>query len=239
MELDLDKWSRALKDASLDAAAARDRILAQAGMRSMPRAAGSVSIEIAEARLGRVGVGYMIVQARYADPDGTESLRVAILRPVQGLENVYCALGDDLSYDKQPGEEPCSTQHEGPVRLLSLTQVIAADRDTLVVHDAGGWCGGGDRGDKLSIGFWGVEDGLVRYFEGVTYEAWYRSPFPPTRVVTGTVEWTGSWPKTLVYTRTVTCEAKMEGSSVDCVPGEQTIKYHYREGRYVRAGGDL
>ncbi len=113
--------------------------------------------------------------------------------------------------------------------------MIRADRDTIVVKDAGGWCGGGvERGDRFSVEYWGVERGrLVRYFEGVTYEAWYRAPSPPVRITFGEVAWEGGWPKTLSYTVTVECSFDEPQATAGCEPSERTTRYRYRDGDYV------
>jgi len=176
-----------------------------------------------------------IAQVRFAGLEGAESLRVAILRPVRSRQSIYCSLGDDLSHDKLAGEEPCVTEHVGPARRLSLTQIIAPDRDTIVVNDAGGWCGGGggDRGDKLSAEYWGVEEGrLVRYFQAVTYEAWFRAPSPPVQTTVGKVAFSGPWPKRLSYTEVIECGVEEEGAASECRPSEQTTIYDYQQGRY-------
>ncbi len=239
LELDLAEWRRALPKAASDPGEL-GRLLAQAGMKAV-EPDGEVSIETAELRPGEPRRADTLVRARFSYRDGAESLRAAVLRPLEKRDGAYCLLGDELSHDTESGEEPCLTEHTGPARELSWTQVIRPDRDTLVVHDAGGWCGGGpERGDRFSVEYWGVEQGrLVRYFEGVTYEAWYRSPSPPVQSTFGEVTWEGGWPKTLVYARTVECsfeqeqEQEQEQAQGSCEPSEQTTRYRYRDGGYV------
>ncbi len=237
--LDLDQWRLELQAANSASQTVLNELLTQAGMREAPAEAGEVSIEITDARLGVDGTWDKIVQVRSMYPDGSEALRVALLRPVPGTDNTYCTLGGELSHDKAPGEEPCITDHAGPARELLLIQTIAPDRDSIMVSTAGGWCGtGGDRGDRFTVEYWGDEGGLVRYFRAVAYEAWYTAPLPSSREFTGTVEWAGEWPKSLVHTETIACDADLGVAPGDCVPGETVTRYHYRDGRYELEGDD-
>ena len=235
LELNLDAWRRALQAADSEAEAGR--LLARAGLRPTSTN-GEVSLEILDARLSPPGPTDKIVQVRFEGLEGAEALRVAVLRPVGSRRGTYCSLGDDLSHDKLAGEEPCIKEYAGPARRLSLTQIIAPDRDTIVVNDTGGWCagGGGDRGDEFSVEYWGVEDGrLVRYFGAITYEAWFRAPSPPSQTTVGTVSFDGPWPKRLSYTKIIECGVEEDGAAGECQPFEETTIYDYRRGRYRSA----
>jgi len=176
-----------------------------------------------------------LLQVRYASPDGAEFLRVAVLRPVPSRNNMYCVADHDLSRDTEAGEQPCITEYTGPARIISLTQLVSTNLDAIEVYDNSGWCGTGTkRGDEITVEYWGAEHGsLVRYFKGVIFEAWFESPNPPARVVSGKVTWSEGWPKKLNYVQSVQCSSDTTDPSADCIPGKQTTIYYFLDGQYL------
>lgn len=103
--LAIGQWRAELEAADKATATTLNALLSQAGMRAMPAEAGEVTVETIDARLGVGDVQDTILQVRSRYSDGSEALRVAVLRPVPGQDNAYCALGGELSHDKGPFEE--------------------------------------------------------------------------------------------------------------------------------------
>ncbi len=255
IEVDVAAWQQALEatpgwplddwdQAALAQAPDYRSLLAELGLEPLPgpAAAGDapkrgvmtlVSVETADLRPGGGSAADRLIAARFRNAAGAESLRAAVLRPLPGKAGVYCSLGGSLSHDRASGEEPCLETHPGRARSLDVEPLVAADRDAVVVRDAGGSCGpGARRGDRYVTSFWGVEDGrLVRYFGGVTAESWYVSPQPPASERRGEIELSDSWPRTLTFTETVECWTAGD----DCTPLERTTTYRYAAGRYLAA----
>lgn len=249
VEIELDAWRRELQAAAeTDAAGAAtyDPLLAEIGLGPLPDTTGDAPtpedaamhpgpVEIRPLRLGGIAPVDWLVAVRFRNAAGAEALRAQLLRPVPRRENTYCPLGDELSRDTEPHEEPCLEPHEGPARTLEEVSLVSPDRGAIVVHDAGGWCGpGARRGDRRTTAFWGVEDGrLVRYLEAVTFEAWYESPEPPTEIRRAAIELSGGWPRDIIVTETVECPPAGEPATGDCRPAERTEVYRYADGRYA------
>lgn len=261
VEVELESWKQALEgithwpmsdgepEANLDEAPNYGTVLGELGFGPLPDRTieeltpergvmALTSVQIVDLRRGGDAAPDKLVAARFRNAAGAESLRALVLRPVPGQDGVYCSLGNDLSHEKESGEEPCIEAHPGPARSLKIVTLLAPDRDAIVMRDAGGWCGGGSRrGDRFSTSFWGVEGGrLIRYFEVVTAEAWYQSPDPPVVVLRGEIELSDTWPKTISLTEVMECLSPDEstGSGDDCQPYERTRTYQYVDDRYVQ-----
>ena len=253
IEVDLDAWQQEIHGASVAraaGAAAYDAILAEVALAPLPDSAGGApspedaamkpsSIELVPVRPGGDEPLDRLVAVRFRNAAGAEALRARLLRPLPGREHAYCPLGDELSRDAEPFEEPCLETHDGPARALATESLVAPDRDVIVVRDAGGWCGpGADRGDRLATSFWGVEDGrLVRYLEVVTFEAWYESPAPPVEIRRAEIGYSDGWPRAITVRETVECPPADEPAPGDggCRPAERTHVYRYAGGRYAPA----
>lgn len=190
-----------------------------------------VAYDITRLRRGDGNVPDILVTIHFRNAAGAETLRALVLRPLPGKENSYCSLGDELSHEKESGEQPCIGEHPGFARSLSVESLVAPDRDAIMVRDAGGWCGPGPRrGDRFSTSYWGVEGSrLVRYLEAITAETWYESPNPPAKMQRGRIELTSSWPKTVTITETVEC-LHVDG---DCKPFEKIRTYQYVGNHYA------
>lgn len=190
-----------------------------------------VAVDITSLRRGGGEVPDMLVAIRFRNAAGAETLRALVLRPLAGTENSYCSLGDELSHEKESGEQPCIEEYLGFARSLSVESLVAPDRDAIKVQDAGGWCGPGThRGDRFSTAYWGVEDSrLVRYLEAITAESWYESPDPPAKLQSGRIELSNSWPKTITISESVEC-LHIDG---DCKPSEKIRTYHYVGNHYT------
>ncbi len=209
----------------------------QTGTDSSAEAMEFVSVETTPVERGGGEAADQLVAARFRNSAGAESLRAQLLRPLPGRQHSYCPLGDELSHDKESFEEPCLEQHDGPARSLALERLVAPDRDAIVVHDAGGWCGPGTgRGDRFSTSYWGPEGGrLVRYLEAIIFESWYQSPVPPVKTRRGEIGLSDSWPRTVTLTEIVECHPPEElgAGEADCESFERTREYHYVDNRYV------
>lgn len=251
LKLDLEAWRRALPDVAR--ATGRTPVyqsfLAELGVEPLPGGASAppwpedgamtiVSLESVPLRRGAAPAD-RLVAARFRNSRGAESLRAQVLRPLPGRDDLYCALGGELSRDQERFEEPCLEPHGGPARSLAREQLVARDRDAVVARDAGGWCGpGSSRGDRLATSYWGVEGGrLVRYLEVVTFESWYESPVPPIETRRATIELSDGWPRTITVSEIVECRAPDETAPAgDCEPSASRREYHYVEDRYVEVG---
>ncbi len=246
VEVELEAWQERL-ESSAEAEGYR-LVLGELGFEPLPDrtleepepeqgAMTLVSAEVTDLRRGGGAAADRLVTARFRNAAGAESLRALVLRPLPDREGSYCSLGDHLSHERESGEEPCIEEHPGPARSLSVENLLAPDRDSIVARDAGGWCGSGRRrGDRFSTSFWGVELGrLVKYFEAVTSEAWYESPDPPSEIRRGEIELSESWPRTITYTEVVECRSPDEEAMPDdgCRPFERTETHRYVDGRYV------
>ena len=244
VELSLAAWSGELRSAD-PAGGGYDSLLVRLGVAPLPETVGNgpmelVSVDSMEVRRGGNAAADVLLTARFRDPNGAESLRARLLRPVAGRQDAWCALTGDLSRDKEAHEEPCLEPYDGPPRELGTEALLAPDRDAIVVRDAGGWCGMGTaRGDRFATSYWGVEAGrLTRYLEVVTFEARYESPLPPIETRRGELELSGDWPRAITVRETVECLELDEPSSAEtgCEPLAVTREYRYANGRYRAVG---
>lgn len=229
-----------------------DALLGELGLRPLPDRTmeeltpeqgvmSLLAVDITSLRRGDGEAPDMLVAIQFRNAAGAETLRALVLRPLPNTENTYCSLGDELSHEKESGEQPCIEEHLGFARSLSVESLIAPESDAIMVRDAGGWCGAGThRGDRFSTAYWGVEGGrLVRYFEAITAESWYESPNPPAKLQNGRIELSDSWPKTITYTEITEC-MPVDGDPViasDCQPSRKTRTYHYIGNHYVTIDG--
>jgi len=263
VEVELAAWKQAIEGMTHwpievepenypDAAPAYDALLGELGLEPLPDRTlevmipgqgvmSLVAVDITPLRRGGSEAPDMLVAIRFRNTAGAESLRAQVLRPHPGSENVYCSLGDDLSHEKEVGEQPCIEEHRGFARSLSIVSLVAPDRDAIMVRDAGGWCGSGtQRGDRFTTAYWGVEnDRLVRYLEVVTSESSYESPDPPAKVQLGRIELSDTWPRAITITEITEC-LHVDGDRVmtgDCKPFGQKRTYQYIGNLYVMNDG--
>ena len=205
IEVDLAAWSRGLQavapPSAPPGATGYESLLGELYLEPLPPPADGDaapadtvmtlrSVETLPVQRGDGHPADRLVVARFASAAGAESVRAQLLRPLAAHQQTYCLLGDDLSHDKETHAVPCLEPHEGPARSLGLERLVAPDRDAIVVHDAGGWCGpGARRGDLFKTSYWGVEgERLVRYLAAVTFESWYESPVPPVEIRRGEID---------------------------------------------------
>lgn len=251
IEVDLAAWRSALEAVDMPtagtAATGYEALLEELRLGPLPQPTGDdpdleggvlelLSVDSLAVERGAGLTADRLVFARFGSNAGAESLRAQLLRPLDGHERMYCPLGDDLSHDKEIYAEPCLEPHEGPARSLALERLTEPDRDTIVVRDAGGWCGpGASRGDRLATSFWGVEQGrLMRYLEAVTHESWYESPMPPVATRRSEIELSDTWPRTITLTEVVECHSFDEAEPTgDCEPGASSREYRYIDNRYL------
>ena len=246
LAVSLARWSDALRSPTASAGSSGyDPLLAELALAPLPEAGEGAPLELASLETMDVGRGGadaadVLVAARFRSADGAELLRAQLLRPLAGHDDAWCALGDELSRDKEAHEEPCLEPHDGAARELALEALVAPNRDAIVARDAGGWCGpGASRGDRFATSYWGVEGGrLVRYLEAVTFEAWYESPMPPVEIRRGELELSAGWPRAITLEETVECHEPDEPSAAatGCEPLAVTREHRYADGRYRAVG---
>ena len=247
IQVDLEAWREAVvatvRSEAFGAPAERDRLLGQLALAPVPAEVGAASgggaglsgptsFELFPVRRGGGEPDDQLVAVRFREASGAELLRVQLLRPLAAGDDLYCALGDDLSRDTEAFEEPCLEPHDGPARELVAEPLLGPDRHAVVVRDAGGWCGPGtSRGDRFATSWWGVEDGrLVRYLEAVTHEAWYEAPAPPSEIRRAEITLSTGWPRAITVRETVECRPE---AGADCRPVGRTTEHRYEDGRYV------
>lgn len=251
IEVDLAAWSRGLQavapPSAPPGATGYESLLGELYLEPLPPPADGDaapadtvmtlrSVETLPVQRGDGHPADRLVVARFASAAGAESVRAQLLRPLAAHQQTYCLLGDDLSHDKETHAVPCLEPHEGPARSLGLERLVAPDRDAIVVHDAGGWCGpGARRGDLFKTSYWGVEgERLVRYFAAVTLESWYESPVPPVETRRGEIELSDTWPRTVTLTETVECQSFDELEPADdCEAGASSRQYRYIDNQYL------
>ena len=135
IEVDLRSWQEEIeagtRAASEDDGAERDRLLGQLALAPLPEGIAvtppgqdpgdsETHALITPVRRGGGRPDDHLAELRYRGPGGAESLRAQMLRPVPGRENLYCALGDDLSRDSESFERPCLDPWQGPARPLAI-----------------------------------------------------------------------------------------------------------------------
>ncbi|MCB9731840.1 MAG: tetratricopeptide repeat protein [Deltaproteobacteria bacterium] len=174
-------------------------------------------------------------QARYADG-------AVVLRARPDAPGTWCRIGA-LEHTWGVTERPCLTEvaDDTPTYDYALVDLVAPERDALRVTHWGGSCGSGsERGDDVTVAFFGVEGGaLVEYATIATATASYTSPCPPASGLSATVALEGGFPKTIVARWKRVCGAEPEGpddpceADPGCVPAEGVRRWRYADGAYA------